>query len=60
MQQELRQSRNGAEQNIFNARLLRRRNGNAIAIATQTSSNPENVHVGDNGSLGNTTYLFSH
>jgi hypothetical protein len=43
VQINLGQSGDGSEQHILDAWLLRRRNGDAVAIATETGRDPENV-----------------
>jgi hypothetical protein len=48
------------QQNVFDAWLFRRGDGNTIAVATEASCNPENVNIRNGGSFGDAAYLFSH
>ncbi len=57
---DLGQTRDRAQQNILDAWLFRRGDGNAVAIATEAGGDPENVNVRDGGSFGDAAYLFSH
>jgi hypothetical protein len=54
------QARDRTQQNVFDAWLFRRGDGNAIAVATETRCDPENVNIRDGGSFGDAAYLFSH
>jgi hypothetical protein len=52
MKMDLGKTWDGSEEDIFDAGLLRSGDGDAVSIATQASRDPNDVHIGYGGRLG--------